>query len=89
MQRLTPLKLNPVFNLKTNTSKTVSFIELFTISLGGQETRKRLSKRYIDEHMLSQWHVVLKYYISELVQIMYPLIACINCLILDEHILNT
>lgn len=73
MQRLTPLKLNPVFNLKTNTMQIVSFIELFTVSLGGQETRRRFSKRYMDEHMLAHWHIALTYYINEFIQIMYPL----------------
>lgn len=71
-QRLAPLKLNPVFNLKINSMQTVSLLELFVTSVGGFETHKMYSRLDFNEESLASWHTSLLPYMTLLTQLVYP-----------------
>lgn len=72
MQRLAPLKLRPVFNLKFNNFQSVSLIELFVTSTGGFEAHKLFSQTELSVESLAVWHTSLIPYTAFLTQLMYP-----------------
>lgn len=72
MQRLSSLKLSPVYNLRTNTINSISLFELFAGSTGGYEARKAFARIRHNEDTLAHWHLSLLPYLNCLFHIMYP-----------------
>lgn len=65
IQKLSPLKLAPVFNLKINLNG-MSLMDLFIGSVGGFEAHKMMFKRELDEDSLPHWNVALLQYLDKL-----------------------
>ncbi|CAH1156010.1 unnamed protein product [Phaedon cochleariae] len=72
IQRLTPLKLNPVFNLR-NSNTCVSLLELFTSSAGGQEARRSFARVNCSDEALAHWHLSLLPFLNHLRHIIWPI----------------
>lgn len=68
MQRLSPLKFSPVFNLRINNMQTLSLMELFAGSSGGFAAHKTL---FNERTVLPEWHVSLLQYLIHLRKLMY------------------
>lgn len=73
MQRLSSLKLTPVFNLRVHSLSSVSLLELFAGSTGGYEARKVFATMRHDEESLACWHTALLPYLNCLSHVVYPL----------------
>ncbi|KAI4461352.1 nuclear pore complex protein [Holotrichia oblita] len=71
MQKLSPLKLAPVFNLKINLNG-MSLMDLFIGSVGGFEAHKMMFKRELDEDSLPHWDVALLQYLDKLMLLLWP-----------------
>ncbi|GJQ71484.1 hypothetical protein Trydic_g11201 [Trypoxylus dichotomus] len=71
MQKLSPLKLAPTFNLKINLNG-MSLMDLFIGSVGGFEAHKMIFKRDIDEDSLPHWNVALLQYLEKLMFLLWP-----------------
>lgn len=72
LQRLAPIKLTPVDSLRTKTLQSVSLLEMFISSSGGQEARKTFGRiKYCDED-LAHWHLSLLPYLHHLRHIIWP-----------------
>ncbi|CAH0554990.1 unnamed protein product [Brassicogethes aeneus] len=72
LQRLAPIKLNPVYNLRNNSFQSVSLLDMFISSSGGQEARKTFCRiKYCDED-LAHWHLSLLPYLNHLRHIIWP-----------------
>lgn len=72
LNRLNPLKLAPVLNLRP-TSTCTSLLELFICSSGGQEARKSFARVSCSDEALAHWHLSLLPYLNHVRHIMYPL----------------
>lgn len=72
LQRLTPLKLTPVYNVRPN-GTIFSLLELFTLSTGGHEARKTFAKIDYNEEAMAHWHLSLLPFTSYLRHILWPL----------------
>ncbi|XP_018568434.1 nuclear pore complex protein Nup160 homolog isoform X2 [Anoplophora glabripennis] len=72
IQRLTPIKLTPVFNLRFSTT-CVSLLELFTASSGGEEARKSFARVTCSDEALAHWHLSLLPYLNHLRHIIWPI----------------
>lgn len=70
MQRLSSLKLSPVFNLRNSSIHSISLLELFAGSTGGYEARKVFAKITHNEESLAQWHLSLLPYMNTLFHLM-------------------
>lgn len=71
MQRLSPLKFDPVFNLKSNIQQT-TLMALFTGSSGGFAAHKALLQMYSNKTFVAEWQLSLLQYLAQLRQLMYP-----------------
>ncbi|XP_019873892.2 nuclear pore complex protein Nup160 homolog isoform X2 [Aethina tumida] len=72
LQRLAPIKLTSVDSLRTKTLQSVSLLEMFISSSGGQEARKTFGRiKYCDED-LAHWHLSLLPYLHHLRHIIWP-----------------
>ncbi|RZC33085.1 nuclear pore complex protein Nup160 -like, partial [Asbolus verrucosus] len=101
LQRLSSLKLSPVFNLRTSTTNSISLFELFAGSTGGYEARKLFARLKHNEETLAHWHLSLLPYLNCLFHIIWPvsgnpilaewLLSCGQHLWLQQHVryLNT
>lgn len=78
LQRLSSLKLSPVFNLRMNSMSAISLFELFAGSTGGYEARKTFGKMRHNEDALAHWHLSLLPYLDCLFHIMYPLLVLLQ-----------
>ncbi|KAG5881796.1 hypothetical protein JTB14_037092 [Gonioctena quinquepunctata] len=72
LQRLAPLKLPPVFNLRP-TNMSISLLELFTSSTGGQEARKSFARVNCSDEALAHWHLSLLPLLNHLRHIIWPI----------------
>jgi nuclear pore complex protein Nup160 len=72
LQRLSSLKLSPVYNLRTNTINSISLFELFAGSTGGYEARKAFARIRHNEDTLAHWHLSLLPYLNCLFHIIWP-----------------
>lgn len=71
-QRLSSLKLQPVFNLRTNAINSISLLELFGGSTGGYVARRAFGRIKHDQDTLAQWQLSLLPYVSCFFHMMYP-----------------
>lgn len=83
LQRLSSLKLQPVFNLRTNSINSISLLELFGGSTGGYAARRAFARIKHDEDTLAQWQLSLLPYVNCLFYIMYPIFLI---LVLKTHV---
>ncbi|XP_074031669.1 nuclear pore complex protein Nup160 isoform X2 [Leptinotarsa decemlineata] len=72
MQKLTPLKLAPVFNLRP-AGIFISLLELFISSTGGQEARKSFARVNCRGEDLAHWHLSLLPFLNHLRHIIWPI----------------
>ncbi|GLV38081.1 Nucleoporin 160kD, partial [Carabus blaptoides fortunei] len=70
-QRLAPLKLSPVFNLKTKHKHLMTLVQLFSSSTGGTQAHSAFAKSCPDEEMLAHWHHALLDYVNQLGQLVW------------------
>ncbi|KAK9890753.1 hypothetical protein WA026_012101 [Henosepilachna vigintioctopunctata] len=75
IRRLAPLKLSPVFNLRSNGTHVVSVLASFIGSTGGQVGHKRFSN-IKDVRDIQHWHNSLLPYLSHLFHIIWPVSGC-------------
>ncbi|XP_044262804.1 nuclear pore complex protein Nup160 homolog [Tribolium madens] len=73
LQRLSSLRLSPVFNLRTNAISSISLLELFAGSTGGYEARKAFARLRHNEESLANWHLALLPYLNCLFHIIWPI----------------
>lgn len=69
LQRLAPLKLAPVFNLKRK--QNVTLLQLFATSKGGSQAHLLFSKNCPDLESLALWHHSLLSYTNHLAQLVW------------------
>ncbi|CAH1112722.1 unnamed protein product [Psylliodes chrysocephalus] len=72
LNRLNPLKLAPVLNLRP-TSTCTSLLELFICSSGGQEARKSFARVSCSDEALAHWHLSLLPYLNHVRHIIWPI----------------
>ncbi|XP_072392736.1 nuclear pore complex protein Nup160 homolog [Diabrotica undecimpunctata] len=72
INRLAPLKLAPVLNLRPVTTCT-SLLELFISSTGGQEARKSFARVNCSDEALAHWHISLLPYLNHVRHIIWPI----------------
>ncbi|XP_057663813.1 nuclear pore complex protein Nup160 homolog [Diorhabda carinulata] len=72
INRLTPLKLPPVLNLRP-VSMCSSLLELFISSTGGQEARKSFARVTCSDEALAHWHLSLLPYLNHVRHIIWPI----------------
>ncbi|KAJ8959900.1 hypothetical protein NQ318_011637 [Aromia moschata] len=72
MQRLTPIKLSPVFNLRT-TNSCAGLLELFISSTGGDEARKSFARVKCSDEALAHWHLSLLPFLNHMRHIIWPI----------------
>lgn len=77
LQRLEPLKLAPVYNLRVSNLHSISLVELFAGSTGGSVAHKTLKRDYPlkEEEAFPHWQHSLLTYVNHLSQLVYPLVV--------------
>ncbi|KAK4875779.1 hypothetical protein RN001_012201 [Aquatica leii] len=73
MTRLASLKLDPVFNIKTNSKQTITLVDHFITSTSGFEAHKMLSKLNYDHEIVMDWNISLLTYTNLITQQLWPL----------------
>lgn len=74
MQRLSSLKLPPVFNVNSNSVQSLALLELFITSCGGNQAHRNMFKLEFNDSMVHWQHSLLAY-TNEVLQLMYPLVG--------------
>ncbi|XP_060528379.1 nuclear pore complex protein Nup160 homolog isoform X2 [Cylas formicarius] len=72
LQRLTPIRLTPSYNKRSNGS-CISLIELFAASTGGHEARKKFARVEFNGAAMAHWHLSLLPLVNHLRSVLWPL----------------
>lgn len=72
LQKLAPLKLPPIFNLKSSSGIARTLVDLYFSTSGSHKVQNNMLSLPIFEGALQHWNLSLIIYLKQLALILYP-----------------